>query len=112
MNDASEFNLDRLNEAVKQLNSLTSTPVTIGMNFADYMREKKLQDVSFVCEAFSEMDDTDIKQVGRLADRTRHGVSVDSLKLAIGEIVCRGLLNYADKVAEIEGRWMDFEAQR
>jgi len=99
MNDASEFNLDRINAAIRSVNKLCGTTT-------------KLQDVTFVCEAFSEMDDTDIQQVGRLADRTRHGVSVDALKLAIGEIVCRGLLNYADKVAEIEGRWMRYEAQR
>ena len=101
MNDASEFNLDRINEAVKRINSLNSEPVTIEMSFADYLIERKLSGVNFICEAFSEMDDTDIKQIGRLAARTRHGISVDALKLAVGEIVCRGLVGYAEKVAEM-----------
>lgn len=90
MNDASEFNLDRLNEAIRRVNTLHADPV-----------ERKLSGVNFICEAFSEMDDTDIKQIGRLAARTRHGISVDALKLAVGEIVCRGLVGYAEKVAEM-----------
>ena len=95
MNDASEFTLDRINEAIRRVNDLT-----IDNLWGDPV-ERKLQSVNFVCEAFSEMDDTDIKQIGRLAARTRHGISVEALKLAVGEIVCRGLVGYAEKVAEM-----------
>lgn len=63
--------------------------------------EKKLIRPVDICEAFSQMDDTDIQQIGRLAARTRHGISVEALKLAIGELVCRGLVGYAEKVAEM-----------
>lgn len=90
MNDASEFNLDRINEAIRRVNTLHADPV-----------EKHLTRLRDICEAFTEMDDTDIKQIGRLAARTRHGISVDALKLAVGEIVCRGLVGYAEKVAEM-----------
>ena len=74
--------------------------------------EKKLSGVNFVCEAFSEMDDTDIKQIGRLAARTRHGISVDALKLAVGEIVCRGLVGYAEKCVAIDNQWQDFDRRQ
>lgn len=111
MNDASEFNLDRINEAVKRINSLTRTIHSIDNLRADAV-ERKLQNVTFVCEAFSEMDDTDIQQIGRLAARTRHDISVDALKLAIGELVCRGLVGYAEKCVAIDNQWQDFDRRQ
>lgn len=74
--------------------------------------EVKLNSVTFLCEAFSEMDDADIQQIGRLAARTRHGISVDALKLAIGELVCRGLVGYAEKCVAIDNQWQDFDRRQ
>jgi len=111
MND---FNPDAVNAAaakIKELSGIDIRPVrNIHQEEVERRAKEKLKDVAFICEAFSEMDDSAIRDVGATILGEMNN---PNLRYAcIGFHVYHGLKAYAMKCAEQDMKWAGFDAQR
>ena len=118
-----DFDIDRINTAIRKVNAMNKMPCSNTAALSEYERTardespeeraplrekiealaaKKLQDVAFICEAFSEIESSALKFIGRSAASWDNLHRSDNMEIAAGATILCRLQSYAIACAERE----------